>query len=861
HNTPDYTEAWITYRIPSGVYTDAVKYTVQLIGNGTSESEIYLKDIQLEQKPYKTTWHPYNSTRSLETLTIPTAGVLNPQEGTVEFIVIPKTPHVNPGGDPWWNDFTWGTPGTNGFLIRRGVDTGAVNRFQVELYGTAIGKVQLNYDATFQQDTPYHIAFRWNNAGCALLVDGIKRAATTYLYAAPSATEAQVGYRPNNRRADALIDSLRLSKRAYTDAEIAEHAAATTPPTEGGQSMNADLWPIRAVGQQIWLDSTGLYMKNASAPNIMMHLNSERLAFWDTSGMPSIGIGEVTDMAQQLGWPDNLYGLLIAQGLIVAHQGVLGDALTDYGTTRTKIEDGSIDRNKIEDYSITMTKIEPRSITIGTLSDTLSVTIPDRLQLFQSITGPNVLTNPGFETGNLTGWTASSTSYIVVNSTAKYEGTYGCQFKAYSDTLSLYQDYPASPNQRWLAQVRVYQSDYAGIYIKLRFLNSARSILSTTSKGSVTPGWCDIAAEAVAPANTAYVRFELYRNPVDGSDYYADDCKLCMAPTALTTSYQTVDTIVVPRTEAVEQLQLTASFRKSVAGANTITWSALINGQRKFETTPGTVTLDVRGISGDLTIEFQAKADVSPAKTSWVGASCYINQRLPLRGAAPRYSVTEVLQASCNMTCERACQTTCQLSCQASCQTSCQTTCQDTCQTACQATCQDVCQSSCQSTCELTTQGGGCFVEGTPVSVYDAETGEVTEIPIEALAPGMLMPAYDPNTDTVAVTECISNVRSKTGTLFVIEVEGGHVLRATGEQPFDVLRPNALTGEVRWQKLQARYLKPGDVMIRPFDEANRTPKVVSVTEIIVPATWVWNPHTASGRYIADGFADATKMLV
>ena len=49
HNTSDYTEAWITYRIPSGVYSDAVKYTVQLVGGGTSESEIYLKDIQLEQ--------------------------------------------------------------------------------------------------------------------------------------------------------------------------------------------------------------------------------------------------------------------------------------------------------------------------------------------------------------------------------------------------------------------------------------------------------------------------------------------------------------------------------------------------------------------------------------------------------------------------------------------------------------------------------------------------------------------------------------------------------------------------------------------------------------------------------------------
>jgi len=146
-------------------------------------------------------------------------------------------------------------------------------------------------------------------------------------------------------------------------------------------------------------------------------------------------------------------------------------------------------------------------------------------------------------------------------------------------------------------------------------------------------------------------------------------------------------------------------------------------------------------------------------------------------------------------------------------------------------------------------------VEGTPVAIYDPDTGAVREIPIEDLLPGMLMPAYDPDTDTVSVTECVGNMRSKTGTLFVIEVEGGHVLRVTGEQPFDVLRPNMLTGEVRWQKIQARYLKPGDVMVRPFDAANKMPKVLAVTETIVPATWVWNPRTASGRYIADGFAD------
>ena len=185
------------------------------------------RNIQLEAKPYATSF--IDGTRAAETPTIPTAGVLNPQEGTVEFTVIPQTPHVNPGGDPWFNDFTWGSPGTNGFLIRRGVDTRAVNCFQVEIYGTPAGTVKLNYDATFQQGTPYAIAFRWSALGCAFFVDGVKRAETTYLFAAPSATEAQIGYRPYHRQGNALYDDLRISSRARTDEEIAAAYASGQP--------------------------------------------------------------------------------------------------------------------------------------------------------------------------------------------------------------------------------------------------------------------------------------------------------------------------------------------------------------------------------------------------------------------------------------------------------------------------------------------------------------------------------------------------------------------------------------------------------------------------------------------------------
>lgn len=143
---------------------------------------------------------------------------------------------------------------------------------------------------------------------------------------------------------------------------------------------------------------------------------------------------------------------------------------------------------------------------------------------------------------------------------------------------------------------------------------------------------------------------------------------------------------------------------------------------------------------------------------------------------------------------------------------------------------------------------------GTPVTVYLPESETATEIPVEQLEPGMQMPYYDPATDTLAITECLSNQRSYTHTIYVAEVEGGWTLEMTGEQPMDVLRAHLVTGQVMWHRVQARYLRAGDKLIRPFDKTMHT--VLSVREESRARTWVWNPKTAARAYIAHGFADA-----
>jgi len=145
-------------------------------------------------------------------------------------------------------------------------------------------------------------------------------------------------------------------------------------------------------------------------------------------------------------------------------------------------------------------------------------------------------------------------------------------------------------------------------------------------------------------------------------------------------------------------------------------------------------------------------------------------------------------------------------------------------------------------------------VAGTPVTVYLPESETATEIPVEQLEPGMQMPYYDPATDTLAITECLSNVRSYTHTIYVAEVEGGWTLEMTREQPLDVLRPHLVTGQIMWHRLQARYLRVGDKLIRPFDKTLH--EVLSVREESRARTWVWNPRTEARRYIVHGFADA-----
>ena len=184
----------------------------------------------LEPKSYPTSWHLGGATRAPESLTLPTAGVLNPQEGTVEVAFIRTgTPST------WAGLFecgVWSSPVTRDWLSIQhdagaGLDT--VRGFIANGVTGAFALVTVTLPTETIIGRPYGVAFRWILPGPFRLtvydyVTGLAYTATTSTtMSAPTFAEfptASVGSRGTLGHFNGLIDDLRISNRARTDAEI-----------------------------------------------------------------------------------------------------------------------------------------------------------------------------------------------------------------------------------------------------------------------------------------------------------------------------------------------------------------------------------------------------------------------------------------------------------------------------------------------------------------------------------------------------------------------------------------------------------------------------------------------------------------
>lgn len=162
----------------------------------------------------------------------------------------------------------------------------------------------------------------------------------------------------------------------------------------------------------------------------------------------------------------------------------------------------------------------------------------------------------------------------------------------------------------------------------------------------------------------------------------------------------------------------------------------------------------------------------------------------------------------------------------------------------------------CTSTCEMRAQGGGCIREGTPILVWDPESRVYKEVPVEQLQPGMILPGYNPENDSVEHGVLLQLVYAGRSPSYLrIHTDNGPCVDVTATQPFDVL---ADFGQgLRWYKLPTKYLRPGMKLVRPFEQGGPVLSTITkVEEVRDNDRHFWLPKTTVERFTVAGYADA-----
>jgi len=238
------TNTWQRYVVTVQTASDAVRAWAR-VDNNVAGQTIYWCAPQLENKAYVTSFTP--STRSPEFLTIPTDGVLNPQEGTVEFWWMPinqpastivsqqTSPPIFEIGTYWQPNslilwvYAWVYAGAGLRLLVRGNEATTWTGDWTIISG-------FNW---YQLNCWYHIALRWQNGNTFyVFVNGVKYG--PYVSSLPLTSIAgnimSLGkLNASSGGSNALFDDLRISSRARTDEEI---AAAY----QSGQPLPVDAW-------------------------------------------------------------------------------------------------------------------------------------------------------------------------------------------------------------------------------------------------------------------------------------------------------------------------------------------------------------------------------------------------------------------------------------------------------------------------------------------------------------------------------------------------------------------------------------------------------------------------------------------
>ena len=224
--SPEYVvpSVWTRYAVTATAPTGAV----------TADCIVYLKypainDVlwwdgaQFEAKPYATSWTLGGTTRVAETLTIPTAGVLSASEGAIDCWV-------------YVNDYLKTDYGSTKQMFYWSTATGRISLgWNVGGYWYAVVGNGTNNSLVAISDTLsvgwHFFTMRWSATELALLIDGGAQKATAVNPYLPSSISgsAYIGCTDSGSYVNSLIDDLRISSRARTDAEIAAAYASGQP--------------------------------------------------------------------------------------------------------------------------------------------------------------------------------------------------------------------------------------------------------------------------------------------------------------------------------------------------------------------------------------------------------------------------------------------------------------------------------------------------------------------------------------------------------------------------------------------------------------------------------------------------------
>ena len=201
---------------------NAARMSLYIRGITLAGEWFQVDSVQFEQRPYATSWQLGGTPRAAETLTVPSAGVLSPTEGTIEFWV-----NLGIGSQSYLFSTRLGTETNNNALFIYGTSVGTASQTMRALIGTGSGFVITPIISTPRGVWNY-IACRWTATGLRLTINS-----TTVTVARSSAgvfdTNAWVGSGVESHQANSLIDDLRISNRARTDQEILDAFASGQP--------------------------------------------------------------------------------------------------------------------------------------------------------------------------------------------------------------------------------------------------------------------------------------------------------------------------------------------------------------------------------------------------------------------------------------------------------------------------------------------------------------------------------------------------------------------------------------------------------------------------------------------------------